>query len=71
MVHVDPTGVMFTRIRKEDKDQSIGKQVPPIGFTELLPEIKVENGDLVLTKHGWNAFFETGLHQELQEKKVT
>ncbi|MES2628520.1 MAG: isochorismatase family protein [Bacteroidota bacterium] len=43
--------------------QKLGARIT--GFKKLHPDLRSEPGDLYLTKHTWNAFFETDLHSEL------
>ena len=46
-----------------------GKQVPDYG--EIRTEVGLSDRDLVVTKHGWNAFYGTDLDLELRRRKVT
>ncbi|MCC8134475.1 MAG: isochorismatase family protein [Tannerellaceae bacterium] len=71
IVHVDPTGALFTRIRTEASQKKPAKDAPSAHFTELLPEITVRENDILITKHVWNAFFETNLHRQLRQKGIT
>jgi nicotinamidase-related amidase len=43
----------------------------PEGWTELVPELEQQPGDLRVTKRTWGAFSGTGLHELLQERGVT
>lgn len=71
IVHVNPIGEMFTKIRTEEFHNRQGEQQPPPEFTELLSEVTVEEQDILITKKVWNAFFDTGLHQRLDQKGVS
>ena len=46
-----------------------GKQVPDYG--EIRTEVGLSDRDIVVTKHGWNAFYGTDLDLELRRRKVT
>ena len=48
---------------------SNGKQVPDYG--DIRPEVGLSDRDIVVTKHGWNAFYGTDLDLELRRRKVT
>jgi nicotinamidase-related amidase len=37
----------------------------------ITDKINAGKNDIYITKHTWNAFFETGLHDELQKRSVT
>lgn len=41
------------------------------GWTELLPELGRQSGDIVVTKHSWGAFATTNLEQQLKARGVT
>ena len=43
----------------------------PAEFAELLPELKVQASDVLITKPNWGAFINTDLHQQLQACGVT
>ena len=43
----------------------------PDGWTELVPELKAQSGDLLVTKHSWGAFANTDLDAKLKERGVT
>lgn len=44
---------------------------PPADFAELRPELQLAAGDIVITKHGWNAFYGTDLDLQLRRRAVT
>lgn len=79
VVNVNPKGARHLQARVEipmmpkpaDGQNMAGASSNMSGFTEIVPEIKSKPGDIFITKHGWNAFFETSLHQELQKRGVT
>ncbi|NKJ00949.1 cysteine hydrolase [Novosphingobium sp. SG707] len=43
----------------------------PENAADLVPELEAQPADLRITKHSWSAFYETGLHDRLQELGVT
>ncbi len=43
----------------------------PGGFTDLLPELNQQPGDIVVTKRTWGAFSRTDLERQLKVKAVT
>jgi nicotinamidase-related amidase len=43
----------------------------PEGFTDLLPELNQQPGDIVVTKRTWGAFPSTDLESQLKAKGVT
>ncbi|NML65214.1 isochorismatase family protein [Hymenobacter sp. RP-2-7] len=68
IVTVNPAGSDQSRIRT----QAPGPPAQlPAGFDELLPEIRVEFGDVRIHKQTWNAFYRTPLHDELERLGVT
>ena len=44
-------------------------QQPP--GNEVVEEVAPKAGDLLITKYTWGAFHETGLHDKLQERKIS
>jgi len=79
VVNVNPKGANRAKTRVEMPDvpkSAIGRYVAGAamaitGFTDIVPEIKTQPGDIFITKHTWNAFFETSLHEELQKRNIT
>jgi nicotinamidase-related amidase len=47
-----------------------GEEHQPPG-SELVSEMFPQPGDLLITKHTWGAFHETGLHEELRKRGIT
>ena len=43
----------------------------PDGFSDLLPELNKQPGDILVTKHTWGAFPSTDLESQLKAKGVT
>jgi len=43
---------------------------PPAGWSDLVPELGPRDGDLVVTKHQWGAFYGTELDLQLRRRGV-
>ena len=43
---------------------------PPPQASDLVPETKVQPGDIVLAKRQWGAFYGTGLEQQLRRRSI-
>ena len=79
VVHVEPIGSPASVVRSEKgnfpKDaagqQQAREKMQNAGFFEIVDAIKPEPGDLQITKEGWDAFYNTSLHEELQKLGVT
>ena len=75
VVIVNPAGAAWTRSRKDapmPAPKKPGEQAGfPKEFLEIVDEIPTRPDDIFVTKHTWNAFFETELHKELQKRKIT
>jgi nicotinamidase-related amidase len=56
--------VVIVQAERPDEDQQ-----PP--GSELVSEMAPQPGDLLITKHTWGAFHETGLHEQLQKRGIT
>ncbi len=67
-VNVKPNGAAWTKTRKDTKPAAL-----PTGddWYKLTSEINVSEKDIFITKHTWNAFFETTLDEELKRKSIT
>ncbi|WP_338872087.1 isochorismatase family protein [Spirosoma sp. SC4-14] len=79
VVHVEPIGAPASLVRSEksnfpkDKDgqqQALAK-MRSNGFFEIVDSIMPEADDLLITKETWNAFYNTPLHEQLQQRGVT
>lgn len=46
------------------------KDMPP-DWTDLIPELNRQPGDIIVTKHSWGAFTTTDLQQQLKARGVT
>lgn len=79
IVNVNPVGAKWTKARVEEpalSQNKIKQSLVKVAIqfthqTEIVPEIKTLPTDIFVTKHTWGAFFETGLHDALQKRKVT
>lgn len=69
VVNVNPVGSAASKTRK-DLVRPVSGTLPENAL-DIIPEIKVEDGDIRITKQTWNAFYETALHAELQQKGIT
>lgn len=47
-----------------------GSPVPPPEFSELVPELQVQPGDVHITKRQWGAFYGTDLDQQLRRRGI-
>jgi nicotinamidase-related amidase len=52
-------------------EQAVPIRDRPAGWTELLPELNRQPGDLTVTKRTWGAFANTGLDRQLKNLGVT
>jgi len=68
VVNVNPTGAAWTKTRKEAKPTSFPGNEDRYKITN---KIHTNENDIRITKHTWNAFFETQLHEELKKRSVT
>ncbi|QKZ12217.1 isochorismatase family protein [Spirosoma sp. KUDC1026] len=79
IVYVEPIGSPASVVRSEknqfpkDKDgqQRALKTMNQAGFFDIVEAIQPESGDIMITKETWNAFFNTPLHEALQQRNVT
>jgi len=50
-------------------------KMPPMRWqkewSDITPEIDVQDDDIVITKHTWNAFYDTALDDELKKRGIT
>jgi nicotinamidase-related amidase len=68
LVNVNPTGAAWIKSRKDTASpvRTIDEEM-----TEIVKEIRTNGNDLRVTKHTWNAFFATQLHDLLRTEMVT
>ncbi len=69
IVNVNSAAAKWNTARK-DSNPVRNVQFTP-DWTEIIPEIKSEPGDIFITKHTWGAFFETDLDAELRKRDIT
>lgn len=67
-VNVNPSGAAWTKARKEAKPFTIPDNNEWYRITD---KINITDEDIHITKHTWNAFFETSLNDELKKRSVT
>jgi nicotinamidase-related amidase len=68
IVNVNPAGAAWTKTRKEAKPRSLPDNDD---WYKITDKVHQKENDICITKHTWNAFFETRLHEELQKRKIT
>jgi nicotinamidase-related amidase len=74
IVNVNLLGAVWTKSRKDvenDLSKILQTQEQIDAFTSIVPQIVTTQEDIFITKQTWNAFFNTSLHEKLQEKNVT
>ena len=69
LVNVNPGNAAWTKARKDAKPTGNGDQKE--GGTDIVPEIEKQHDDIFITKHTWNAFYETTLDEELKKRNIT
>jgi nicotinamidase-related amidase len=67
-VNVNPSGASWTKTRKEAKPMALPDNDD---WYKISNEVNVQANDIYITKHTWNAFFETPLNDELKKHSVT
>ena len=68
VVNVNAIGAAWTKARKETKPTSFPDNDE---WYRITNKIDAQENDIYITKHTWNAFFETKLHEELQKRNIT
>jgi nicotinamidase-related amidase len=79
IINVNALGAKWTLVRSEkslspktaEAIAEAKKQVDATGAINIVPQFKVHDTDLRITKTTWSAFFETPLYQELQSRGIT
>ena len=66
-VHVDHKGSYPLKLAT---DSSLSRGELPEGWAEFVPELGVKEGDFVITKHQWGAFYGTELEQQLRRAGI-
>lgn len=67
VVNVSPSG-KWTTNRKDAKQAPVAFTAEQLAIT---PELSTHADDIFITKHTWNAFFDTDLHDALQQRSIT
>jgi len=78
-INVNPIGSSWTKARAEvsqmPKDEegirAAQKNWEENGMGNIIPQLEVKEGDLLITKHTWSAFPNTALNDELQKRGIT
>jgi nicotinamidase-related amidase len=78
IVNVNMSGATWTKVRVQAKSPA-SSQTPEEAtawlknFMEITPEVSsiTTDQDIFITKHTWNAFYGTALHEELQKRNTT
>jgi nicotinamidase-related amidase len=68
-VNVNPAGAKWVNARRDGA--SPARTPMSAELLEIAPELGAQPGDIFITKHTWSAFYETPLHDELQQRGVT
>ena len=68
IVNVNPTGAKWTQTRKDAKPMTLPDNND---WYKITDKLHVAESDIRITKHSWNAFFETALEDELKKRNVT
>ena len=79
LVNVNPLGAKWTQTRVESSSAPKGAEaiaqarvaMEQGGFFDLVPELTIADGDIHITKSGWNAFYNTDLDEQLKTLGVT
>lgn len=79
LVNVNPLGAKWTQTRVESSTAPKGaeaieqarKAMEQSGFFDLVPQLTINDGDIKITKSGWNAFYDTRLDEQLKTLGVT
>ncbi|HEX9160387.1 MAG TPA: hydrolase [Thermoanaerobaculia bacterium] len=70
LVHVTYSADGSDRLKQRvDSPQPVPAQVPP-DFGEIVPELKQQASDIVITKRQWGAFYGTDLDLQLRRRGV-
>ncbi len=71
LVHVTTSADRLDALRPiADEAPPLGAP-PPQGWSEIIPELGPEPGDLVIAKHQWGAFYGTELDLQLRRRGIT
>ncbi|GAA4092463.1 hydrolase [Mucilaginibacter panaciglaebae] len=57
--------------KTEEGIREMKAKIEATGAANIISQLEVKDGDLLITKHTWSAFPETLLHDELQKRGIT
>ena len=71
LVHVDfaPNGADMLRVASDEPMRAAGEMPPD--WSELIPELNRQPGDVVILKRQWGAFYGTHLELQLRRRGIT
>ena len=67
-VRVDLNDMLFLPADSPTRDPNAAK--PPAIASELSPDCGYQEGDVLITKRQWGAFYDTGLDQQLRRRRI-
>ncbi len=70
LVHVGPSADVRDGLRPV-VDQPAAWQIPPPGWDQIVPELGPRDGDHVVRKRQWGAFYGTDLDLQLRRRRIT
>jgi len=68
IVNVKPKDAAWLKSRKDVKMPAFPNDE---NLYKITNKLHTDSSDIFITKHTWNAFFETALHEQLQKSSVT
>ena len=79
IVNVNPLGAKWTQARVESSSAPRGEEaiaqaataMKQSGYFDIIPQIKTQPDDILITKTTWGAFYNTGLDAQLSKLGVT
>jgi nicotinamidase-related amidase len=71
LVHVSfaPSGADMLRVTSDEPLRAAGQM--PHDWSDLIPDLNQQPGDIVITKRQWGAFYGTGLELQLRRRGLT
>jgi len=67
-VNVKPKDALWIKSRKDVKMPAFPNDE---NLYKITNKLNTDSGDIFITKHTWNAFFETALQEQLQKNSIT
>lgn len=79
VVHVESIGAPASLVRSEKSNfpkdaagqQQALEKMRAANFFDIVEPVQPQPGDIQITKETWNAFYNTSLHNELQQRNIT